>query len=278
MAEPQARPVGVFDSGLGGLTVLREIMKELPNESVLYFGDTARFPYGPRAPEELQGFVLEIVSFLVARDVKIIVSACNSSSAVALGAVQERFQLGLLGVIEPGVRAALRTSRSRRLGVIGTPATIKSDTYARALERLDPDAVLFSRQTPELADFVERGETSGPILRARLESYLTPLLAADIDSLILGCTHYPLLADAIQEVVGDRVAVISSAAETARELRRNLEVTGLLSSQKGAEYHYYSTGEIRSFFLTGQRFLGQSIGQVHRIPTEQIAPSLPLSD
>lgn len=269
MSELKARPVGIFDSGVGGLTVLREIMRELPSERVIYFGDTARFPYGPRSDIELQEFVFEIVDFLLAKDVKIIVSACNSSSAVALEAAQEHFPIKFLGVIAPGARAAIRASKKRCIGIIGTPATIDSHSYTNALRSLDPTVQVVPQRTPDLAEFVERGEFRSARLIERLQWYLAPLLAADIDSLILGCTHYPSLSQPIKEIVGERIAVISSARETATELRQQLDADKLLREDKEPDYSFFATGDKGNFLTTGQRFLGRVIDHVEQVTIQR---------
>jgi glutamate racemase len=215
MTDP--RPVGVFDSGLGGLTVVRAISQVLPQESIVYYGDTARFPYGPRPLEEIRGFALEIAQRLVDRDAKIIVVACNSATAAALDDVADAVPVPVIGVIEPAVRAAVRASRNRRVGLIGTEATVRSGAYQRALAERVPDGSieLVTQACPRFVEFVERGDTSSPELFSVASGYLALLRVAAVDTLILGCTHYPLLRAAIHHVMGDDVLLLSSADETA---------------------------------------------------------------
>jgi glutamate racemase len=225
-----ARPIGVFDSGLGGLTVFRAITEVLPNESVIYFGDTARYPYGPRPLEQIREFALEIARHLVDRDAKLIVVACNSATAAALEDVAAAMPVPVVGVIEPAVQAALRATRNRRIGLIGTEATVRSRAYQRAFARLDPGGSieLLAQACPRFVEFVERGDTSSPELLRVASGYLSLLRVAGVDTLILGCTHYPLLRAAIRHVMGPDVLLLSSAEETANVVYEALVSGGLL--------------------------------------------------
>lgn len=260
------RPIGVFDSGLGGLTVVKEIIAQLPNEEIAYFGDTARFPYGPRSAEELRGFVFEIIDFLLAQGVKFIVIACNSASAAALEAAQQYYDVPVIGVIEPGARAAVQATRCRKVGVIGTQATISSGSYVGAVKSVDAGVHIHPLACPDLADFVEQNELSGPRVESAVQWYLKPLIKAGIDSLILGCTHYPLLSETISKVAGKNITLISSAEETARELKEYLARKNSLREDKSPpQLEFYSSGDEDLFKGLGARFLGQEIKSVKKV-------------
>jgi glutamate racemase len=240
MADP--RPIGVFDSGVGGLTVLREIVRRSPAESTVYLGDNARTPYGTRPDEEVLAFSTQSLDALAERDVKAIVVACNTSTAVALGALRRRYDLPILGVIRPGASAAALASRNRRVGVIATPATIRSHAYFAAIKDENPAVEVYEHATPALVPLVEAGYLSGPEAEAAVAESLAPLLGerdasgefifpkpagASIDTLLLGCTHYPLLRSVIAAQVGERVAIVDSATATASALAELLSVNGL---------------------------------------------------
>ena len=254
-----SRPIGVFDSGLGGLTVVRAIMDELPHESIVYFGDQARFPYGPRPLEEIRRFALEIAAHLMEEDVKMIVIACNAATSAALGDVVDAVPVPVIGVVEPAVRAATRGTRNRRVGLIGTEATVRSRSYEVALAQVNPggDIELFTQACPRFVEFVERGDTNSPELLDVARSYLSPLQDADIDTLILGCTHYPLLRGAIHHVMGPDVMILSSAEETANDVYTALARDGLQSDGNELPTHRFeSSGEPELFGVLGRRFLG----------------------
>jgi glutamate racemase len=240
MSDP--RPIGVFDSGVGGLTVLREILRRSPAESTIYLGDNARTPYGTRPDDEVLAFSSQSLDALVERDVKAIVVACNTSTAVALGALRRRYDLPILGVIRPGASAAALASRNRRVGVIATPATIRSHAYFTAIKDENPAVEVYEHATPALVPLVEAGLLSGPAAEAAVAESLAPLLGerdatgefifpkptgASIDTLLLGCTHYPLLRSVIAAQVGERVAIVDSATATASALAELLSVNGL---------------------------------------------------
>jgi glutamate racemase len=256
MTDP--RPIGVFDSGLGGLTVVRAISQVLPQESILYFGDTARFPYGPRPLEEIRGFAVEIARRLVDRDAKLIVVACNTATAAALDDVAGAVPVPVIGVIEPAVRAAIRATRNRRVGLIGTEATVGSGAYQRALAGRVPDGSieLVTQACPRFVDFVERGDTSSPELFRVASGYLSLLRVAAVDTLILGCTHYPLLRAAINHVMGDDVLLLSSADETATAVYGRLVSGGLLREEpEPPERIFESSGDPDRFAALVTLFL-----------------------
>jgi glutamate racemase len=252
-----ARPIGVFDSGLGGLTVVRAILDDLPNETIVYFGDTARFPYGPRSVEQLRGYAVEIAQHLVNEDVKLIVVACNSATAAALDEVIAAVPIPVIGVIEPAVRSAIRATRNGWVGLIGTVATVESGAYQRAFQRLAPQIEVRAQACPLFVEFVERGDTTSSELLRAAEGYLAPLQEAGVDTLILGCTHYPLLRGAIHHVVGPGVLLLSSADETANDVYEALAGGDLLAPGGGPPVHrFQSSGDPGRFATLGRRFLG----------------------
>lgn len=240
----------------------RAVMDLLPQEPVLYFGDTARSPYGPRPVEEIQTFAREIAAHLLERNVKTLVVACNSIEVAAIEDLTARARTPVVGVIDPGVRASLRITRNRRVGVIGTEATIRSGAYARAMKRESGDVELFAEACPDFVPFVERGDTTSDELLSLAREYLAPLVAAEIDTLILGCTHYPLLSGLIQVVMGPDVVLVSSAEETAKDVYATLLQNGLLSGPATPRHEFLCSGDAPSFLVLGTRFLGPEIAEV----------------
>jgi glutamate racemase len=259
MADP--RPIGVFDSGVGGLTVVRAILDLLPHEPVVYLGDTARSPYGPRPLAEIRTFAREIAAYLLDRDVKLLVVACNSVEVAAIDDLAGRAHVPVIGVIEPGVRAALAVTRNDRVGVIGTEATIKSAAYDRAV---GDRARLYSAACPAFVPFVEQGDTTSEELAAMARAYLAPLRHAGVDSLILGCTHYPLLSGLLQVVMGPDVVLISSAEETAKDVYATLTRGGSLRPDDGRPpgHEFLCSGDPGSFLALASRFLGPEATEV----------------
>jgi glutamate racemase len=257
------RPIGVFDSGLGGLTIVRALIDLLPDENLVYFGDTARFPYGSKTPEELRRFATEITDLLVADDVKMVVVACNSASSTALEHLRARYTVPIVGVIEPGVRAAIDVCRDR-LGVIGTEATIASQAYERAVAALRAEVALHCQPCPGFVELVERGELDSVEAYGLVAPTLAPLRVAGVDTLVLGCTHYPLLARTIGDVMGRDVVLISSAEETAFEVREILQRTGMARSTASSppRRRFVTSGDERTFTMLGERFLGPELGPV----------------
>ena len=257
-------PIGIFDSGVGGLTVARAIIDQLPHESILYVGDTARGPYGPRPLAEVRSFALEIMDQLVAAGVKAIVIACNSASAATLRDARERYEVPLIEVIQPAARRAVAATRSGKVGVIGTQATIDSGAYLDAFAAA-PQLNISSIACPKFVEFVERGETSGSEVTKIAQDYLKPLIDADVDTLVLGCTHYPLLTGVISYVMGNDVTLVSSADETAKDLYRILVEKNLLRTQNtGAPQHtFVATGDNQQFAILARRFLGPEVVAVH---------------
>jgi len=259
-------PIGVFDSGIGGLTVVRELIRQLPNESIVYFGDTARVPYGPKSPDTVLRYSREIADFLEKQGIKALVVACNTATAHAVPALRLEMQMPVIGVIDPGARAAAAASKSRSIGVIGTHGTIRSRAYETAIHELLPDARISAAACPLFVPLVEEGwlETEATMLIAR--EYLTPLRDAQIDTLVLGCTHYPLLKRTIGTVIGREVRLIDSAEETAAETSRVLKQKNLASADaEGARYRFIASDAPETFLRIGQRFLGAAIERVETV-------------
>lgn len=256
-------PIGIFDSGVGGLTVARAILDQLPNESTVYIGDTARGPYGPRSLAEVRDFALESLDFLVEQGVKALVIACNTASAAMLRDARERYSIPVIEVIQPAVRRAVAATRSGRVGVIGTRATIESRAYLDAFAAA-PQLTIESIACPLFVEFVERGETSGEAITKVAREYLKPMIDAEIDTLVLGCTHYPLLTGVISYVMGNDVSLVSSAEETAKDLYRVLVENSLLrgSSENPSTHKFLATGDAQAFESLARRFLGPEVGSV----------------
>ena len=255
--------IGIFDSGVGGLTVARAILDQLPNESTLYIGDTARGPYGPRPLSEVREFALETMDFLVEQGVKAIVIACNTASAAMLRDARERYSIPVIEVIQPAVRRAVAATRSGRIGVIGTQATIDSKAYLDAFAAA-PSLYITSAACPLFVEFVERGETSGEAITKVAQEYLKPIMNSDVDTLVLGCTHYPLLTGVISYVMGESVTLVSSAEETAKDLYRTLVENNALRPQStlAATHRFLATGDAKAFETLARRFLGPEVTQV----------------
>jgi glutamate racemase len=256
-------PIGIFDSGVGGLTVARAILDQLPNESTLYIGDTARGPYGPRPLAEVREFALETMDFLVSQGVKAIVIACNTASAAMLRDARERYSIPVIEVIQPAVRRAVAATRTGNVGVIGTRATIDSKAYVDAFAAA-PQLNITSIACPLFVEFVERGETSGAEITDIAREYLAPVMDAKVDTLVLGCTHYPLLTGVISYVMGEGVTLVSSAEETAKDLYRILVENGLLRKQSTtpASHKFLATGDAKAFETLARRFLGPEVTKV----------------
>jgi glutamate racemase len=258
-------PIGIFDSGFGGLTVARAVIDQLPHESVLYLGDTARQPYGPKPIGEVREYALECLDHLVGQGVKLLVIACNSASAAVLRDARERYPVPVVEVIYPATRRAVAASRTGRIGVICTRATAESMAYEDAFAAA-PHVQLHTRVCPRFVEFVEAGVTSGPELLEVAHDYLDPLTSSGIDTLILGCTHYPLLTAPISYVMGDQVTLVSSAEETAKDVYRTMVRLGLERSLSGgpAAYRFLTTGDPAAFEQIGRRFLGPELGAAER--------------
>ena len=259
------RAIGVFDSGVGGLTVFKEIMHQLPSEELVYLGDTARVPYGTKSPPTVLRYALEAASFLVQRGVKLLVVACNTASSVALPALEERFSLPVIGVIEPGARRAAALTRNRKVGVIGTEGTVKSGAYTRAIHALDADIEVYAAPCPLFVPLAEEGWAEHPVALLAARDYLAPLVAQGIDTLVLGCTHYPLLKNTLREVLGDDVQLVDSAEETARVVAARLcERNHFRAGARGA-HRFYVTDVPTRFERVGGAFLGTALHDVEQV-------------
>lgn len=264
------RPIGVFDSGIGGLTVVRQLLASLPDESILYFGDTARVPYGIKSAETVTRFTREAAHFLIRRNIKALIVACNSASACALPALQREWELPIMGVILPGARAAAAATRRKRVGVLGTPATIGSGAYENALAAIDPSIEVGGKACPLFVPLAEEGWTEGTVPEEAARVYLQPLLEWGADTLVLGCTHYPLLKDTLQKVAGPQVTLIDTAIETVSEVRDLLAQRDLLAEGGSAVHEFYVSDVPAQFRTVGERFLGQPIETLRWIDQDDL--------
>lgn len=263
-ARSDKRPIGIFDSGVGGLTVFKEIIKELPRENIIYLGDTARVPYGTRSPEIVMKYSFENAKFLMSKGIKILVVACNTSSSISLPSLVENFPVDVVGVVAPGARAAVARSRKKKIAVIGTETTIKSSSYAKAIKAIDKSIAINGIACPLFVPLVEEGWTKGDIVTLTAKKYLSPLKKFGADVLILGCTHYPIIKDVIAGVV--KIPLIDSAAETAKEVRRILEERNILRHDSGKpKVEFFVTDAPEKFVQTGERFLGRRISNISKV-------------
>ena len=284
MTDP--RPIGVFDSGVGGLTVLREILRRTPEESTIYLGDNARAPYGVRPDGEVREFSTESIDALVERDVKAVVVACNTSTAIALGDLRRRYDLPILGVIRPGATSASLATRNRRVGVIGTPATIRSHAYFSAIKDENPAVEVYEHATPTFVPMVEAGLLTGEEVEESVRQALAPLLgerdssgefvfplppSARIDTLLLGCTHYPLLTAAIGAVAGEGIAIVDSAAATASALAELLSINALDAPAGAARHLQLTTGDVDAFRAIAERMFGEAFPDVAGVELARVA-------
>lgn len=264
------RPIGVFDSGIGGLTVVKEIMKILPYEDIVYFGDTARVPYGSKSQETITKFAKQNSRFLLSKDVKAIVIACNTASAFALDDVNSEFEVPVLGVIKPGANAAVRATKTGRIGIIGTEGTVNSRAYEKAIKKLFKEVEIFALPCPLFVPLVEEGWADRQVSYMVAQEYLEPLKKAEIDTLVMGCTHYPILTKVIGEIMGDDVTLINPAEETAIELKSILFENGLQNTTKRKpEYLYFVSDNTEKFAKVGSNFLNKEIENISKIDIEK---------
>lgn len=260
------QPIGVIDSGIGGLTVAKEIMRQLPSEKIIYLGDTARCPYGPRTSNEVKKFTWQMTNFLLEKDIKMLVIACNTATAVALDEIRKELDIPVLGVIYPGARTAIKMTRNYQIGVIGTVGTVKSGAYEKALKALNSKVSINSLACPKFVPLVESGEYDGPLASKVVTDSLQSLQNIRLDTLILGCTHYPLLENLIKSKMGEEVNIISSGDETAREISTILYHYGMLeSNEEEPEHEYYTTGSSSIFSKIASRWLETRINRVTTI-------------
>lgn len=257
-------PIGIFDSGIGGLTVLREITRLLPAEGTIYLGDTARVPYGSKSRETVLRYSREVAAFLAKHNIKMLVAACNTASAYAVNRLKEELDIPVIGVIEPGARAAVEATRSGKIGVIGTAGTVRSGAYVEAIKKLNPGAHVYAKACPLFVPLVEEGWADDDITSAIAERYLNEMMKSGIDTLVLGCTHYPLLKKTIASVVGPEVTLIDSAASTAAEVKRVLTEKSLLNAGSGGDsagHRFFVTDSPESFTAVGRRFFGEGLNE-----------------
>jgi len=263
------KAIGIFDSGVGGLTVLREIIQALPQEDTIYLGDTARVPYGTKSPETVVRFARQITSFLVNRDIKLLVVACNTASAVSLDALQAEFNIPIVGVIEPGAFQAAAVTKNGKVGVIGTAGTIRSSAYTKAIKRINPDIEVITAECPMFVPLAEEGWLDNEVARLTAEIYLKNLKGSGVDTLVLGCTHYPLLKGIISEVMGEGVRLVDSAEETARVVKEILLARReTRPDQERGNHNFFVTDIPAGFIRVGNRFLGGALGDVYQVDLE----------
>ena len=264
------KAIGIFDSGVGGLTVLKEVVRALPQEDTIYLGDTARVPYGTKSPETVIRYSRQIARYLLGRDIKLLVVACNTASALALSSLQQEFDIPIVGVIEPGARAAANATVCGKVGVIGTAGTIGSSAYTKAIKRINPEIEVVTRACPLFVPLAEEGWVDNEVARLTARSYLGDLKDSGVDTLVLGCTHYPILKGVIAEVMGPGVALVDSAEQTALTVARILGERQMLrpAGEKG-NHHYYVTDIPAGFIRVGNRFLGGRLGDVYQVSLDE---------
>ncbi len=266
----QEAPVGVFDSGVGGLTVAREIMRQLPEENIVYFGDTARVPYGSKSQDNIIRFSRQIIHFLQSKKVKAIVIACNTASALALDTVKDEIDIPIIGVIVPGARAALKETKNGKIGVVGTEATIKSETYTKVIRSMNPEAQVKGKACPLFVPLVEEGFAKHRITEEVIDIYISEFKDTDIDTMILGCTHYPLLRSRIMAYLGEKVHIVNPAYETAIELKDILETSGIANrSGKAASYEFYVSDAAEKFTKLANTILPYDVATTKKINIEE---------
>jgi len=254
--------IGMFDSGVGGLTVLKEVKALLPHEHIVYFGDTARLPYGNKSPQTVTRYALESALFLLTKGIKLLVIACNTSSAFALNILQKKLPIPVIGVIDPGAKEAVGHTKNGRIGVIGTKGTIKSTAYERSIKKISPDTAVISRPCPLFVPIVEEGLENDEVAHLMAEKYLHDLRRSDIDVLVMGCTHYPALEKVIKKVMGKGVTIVHTGRETAKEVKNVLEKKGLLNDTAKGSYEYFVTDAPEAFEEIGGRLLGEQLARV----------------
>ena len=260
------RPIGVFDSGIGGLTVVKQLTREMPSEDIIYFGDTARVPYGTKSPSTIKKFSIENVLFLLKHNVKLIIIACNTSSAIGLPFLSKYFSVPIIGVIKPGAKAAIRSTRNGCVGVIATTATVMSGAYEKEIKALNPRIKVYSKNCPLFVPLVEEGWAGDGIVDIAARKDLTGLKGKRIDTLILGCTHYPLLKPAIQRIMGKAVKLVDSAEETAREAKNLLEECGLeYPGRRAGRCKFYVSDAPDKFLTVAKRFLGKDVKTAEQV-------------
>ncbi len=257
--------IGMFDSGVGGLTVLKEVKGLLPSEHIIYFGDTARVPYGNRSPQAVMKYALESALFLLTKGIKLLVIACNTSSALALHLLQKKFPIPVIGVIEPCAREVVFSTMNKKVGVIGTKATVRSGAYEKSIKSLDPDIEVYSKACPLFVPIAEEGLEHDEVALLVARKYLAELEMLRIDTLVMGCTHYPILEDAIKTVVGDEVSIVNAGKETAKVVKNTLSKLDLIHGRGKGGCEYFVTDAPESFGEMGRRILGEPLGKIRSL-------------
>jgi glutamate racemase len=261
----QKLSIGMFDSGVGGLTVLKEVKKLLPAEHIIYLGDTARVPYGNRSPQAVTQYTLESALVLLTKGIKLLVVACNTSSALALGLLQKKFPIPVIGVIDPCAKEVVASTKNKKVGVIGTKATVKSGAYEKSIRKLDPDIEVFSKACPLFVPIAEEGLENDEVAHLMAEKYLKDLRHSNIDTLVMGCTHYPILEDVIKKVMGKRISIVNAGRETAKEAKITLEKKKLLNERGKGGCEYYVTDSPETFEEIGKRILKKPLTKVRSL-------------
>lgn len=259
-------PIGIFDSGVGGLTVVKSLLKKMPAESFIYFGDTAHVPYGNKTEEQLFAYARRIISFLIARQVKAIIVACGTHSSVTLPFIAREYDLPMLGVVKAGARSAVRHSRNGKIGVAATQATVQKEAYTHAIKELEPGFQVYETACPRFVPLVEAGKLKNIETREAIAEYLGPLLAQGIDTLVLGCTHYPFLAESISEFAGEKLKLVDASCETIEELQEIFRAGDLFNNSAAKPRHiFYVSGRDNSFYDVGRTLMGDIIGEIQNL-------------
>ena len=260
------RPIGVFDSGIGGLTVAKELIKSLPGEDIIYLGDTARVPYGSKSERTVIAYSQSNAEFLISKGIKLLVVACNTASSVSIPSLRSKYDIPVIGVIEPGAKKAVSVTKTGKVGVIGTPSTINSSAYTKAIHNLNPEAEVFTKACPLFVPLADEGRTDGEIVERIAEDYLSEIKKSGIDVLVLGCTHYPLLKNTLQKVMGENITLVDSAEETASQIRSVLANLNLLNGNNSkSEREFYLTDVSDTFISVAGRFLGEKIDKIEMV-------------
>ena len=262
----KSAPIGVFDSGIGGLTVAKELIKALPNEDIIYLGDTARVPYGTKSERTVIAYSHSNAEFLISKGIKLLVVACNTASSVSIPSLRNEFDIPVIGVIEPGAKKAVSVTKAGKIGVIGTPSTIGSSAYTKAIHNLNPEIEVYTKACPLFVPLADEGRTEGEIIEHIAEDYLNPIKNSGIDVLVLGCTHYPLLKNTLQKVMGAGITLVDSAEETASQIKSVLTEMNLLNeSNPDSEKEFYLTDVSDTFISVAGRFLGKKIDKIEMV-------------
>ncbi len=266
-----SNPIGVFDSGIGGLTVVKSLNTFLPNESIIYFGDTARVPYGSKSNSTVIEYSIQNAKFLYKKNVKLIVVACNTASSIALEELRKKFKVPVIGMIEPGAKAALKATKNGNIGIIGTESTVSNKAYSKTLLSLNPEIKVTEKACPLFVPLAEEGWTNHKATKLIAEEYLTELKESGIDTLILGCTHYPILKNIIQEIIGENVKLIDSGSAASSEVENYLSGRGIKNPSNNLGFHEYYVSDVPKKFKTiAERFLGKEIENIHKVDLEEL--------